>query len=296
VWQYRGFRILQSIMERLPRRWAYALSVVVARLALIFARNARRRLETNLRVVLPQAPDAELRAVTWLNFRNHSKAYADLMQLPSMRVADMRHLLKVDGEENLAAALAMGKGVIVCSPHMGSWELAAAMWSVTVAPVNLFAEVLEPRELYDWYRITRGRLGISVLPLNGSGLRHVLQALKANEMVVTAVDRDITGTGIEMDFFGRPTRVPSGPAAIALRYGVPLLPVCVYRLPDDTYQAVGNPPVIARSTGDREGDERTVMKIVLAQLEDFIRAHPEQWHVPHEIWSPAALSGGPATR
>jgi phosphatidylinositol dimannoside acyltransferase len=287
VLTYRGFRIVQWITERLPRRLGYALAIVLARFAFVFARKARRRLRENLRMVLPDASPSELRGLTWRNMRNHSKAYADLMRLPRARVDDLRPLLKLEGIEHLEAARARGRGVMVVSAHMGSWEVAAAIWSSSIAPVNLFAEELEPRELYEWYRLTRARLGISVLPLTRSGLRQVLQALKAEEMVVTAIDRDIVGSGLEIPFFGRPARIPDGPAAIALRYGAPLLPVCVFRLPDDTFQAVGYPPIMAESTGDRLADIRRVTEQLVRRLEEIIRAHPEQWHLPHQIWDPA---------
>jgi KDO2-lipid IV(A) lauroyltransferase len=274
-------------MERLPRRLAYALAIVIARFAFLFARRARRTLQENLRAALPKVSDRELRLLVWNNFRNHSKAYADLMRLPSARVEDLRALLHVDGVEHLETARAYGRGVLVVSAHMGSWEVAAAIWSATIAPVSLFAEELEPRELYEWYRLTRARLGISVLPLNRTGLKQVIRALQAEEMVVTAIDRDILGTGIVVDFFGRPAHIPEGPAAIALRMGTPLLPVCVYRLADDTYQAVGYPPIVAKPTGDREQDVREVMQKLVAHLEEIIRAHPDQWHMPHRVWEGA---------
>lgn len=287
MWRYRGFRSLQWVMERLPRPWAYALAIVVARAAYLVAGTARRRLQENLRAALPEADRRTLVHVTWLNFRFHSKAYADLMQLPRARVSDLRPLLRVDGRENLDRALAIGKGVLVVSAHMGSWEIAAAIWSSTIAPVSLFAEVLEPKELYDWYKTTRARLGISVLPLSRAGLRQVVQALDSNEMVVTAIDRDILGTGIELEFFGRRARIPTGPAALALRHGTPLLPVTVFRLPDDTYQAIGYEPIIAQPSGDRKADERRLTGQLVKRMEQVIREHPEQWHLPHQVFEDA---------
>src|SRR5579871_1352183 len=243
-------------MERLPRPLAYALAIVVARLAFRFARSARRRLEFNLRRALPDATLKEIRAIARRNFRNHSKAYADLMRLPRARVEQLRPLLHVEGVENLEAARAPGRGVFVVSAHMGSWEIAAAIWSATIAPVSLFAEELEPPELFDWYRQTRQRLGISVLPLTRSGLKQVVQALASNEMIVTAVDRDLTGTGLELDFFGHPARIPTGPASLAIRRGAALLPVVVFRNPDDTYQAIGWPPIFADPDADPGLEER----------------------------------------
>src|SRR6266851_8393943 len=256
-WTWRAFKIVQSVVERLPRPWAYALAVAAARFAWWFSPLARPRLEYNLRVACPELENdpAQLHRISWLNFRNHAKAYADLMQLPSAHIESMRPLLKITGLEHLEEARALGKGALVVSCHMGSYEVVSAIWSATLAPVSFFAEEVEPRALFEWYRETRARLGISVLTLHFSGLRKVTQALQDQEMVITAIDRDITGTGHMMPFFGRPAPIPLGPAAIALRLGTPILPVCVYRLPDDTYQAEGVAPLIAESTGDARADE-----------------------------------------
>jgi lauroyl/myristoyl acyltransferase len=275
---------VQSIVERLPRSWAYALAVFAARFAYWFSPLARPRLEFNLKVACPELDERALRRITWFNFRNHAKSYADLMMLPRTEVSAMRPLLKVQGMENLDAARALGKGVMAVSCHMGSYEVVSAIWAATLSPVSFFAEELEPRALFEWYRDTRARLGISVLTLTAPGIRKVIQALHEREMVITAIDRDIIGTGHVMPFFGRPAPIPLGTAAIALRFGTPLLPVCVYRLPDDTYMAEAAPHVLAESTGDKKADEIRITQELLRHIEGFIRAHPEQWHVPHRIW------------
>jgi len=284
VWLYRGFKAVQALVEWLPRPWAYALAVMAARLAWLFSPLARPRLEFNLRVARPDLELRELRRLSWLNFRNHAKAYADLMMLPRANVQAMRPLLQVRGWEHLEQARAMGKGVMVVSCHMGSYEIVSAIWSATLTPVSFFAEELEPRALFEWYRETRARLGISVLTLDLGGLRKVTEALQEQEMVITAIDRDIAGTGQIMPFFGRPARIPLGPAAIALRLGVPLLPAYVLRLPDDNYFVEAMPPLVARSTGDARADEIRVTQDLLRTIEGFIREHPDQWHLPHQIW------------
>jgi phosphatidylinositol dimannoside acyltransferase len=287
VWRYRAFKAVQSVVELLPRSWAYALAILAARFAWRYSPLARPRLEFNLKMACPELArdQRELRRISWLNFRNHAKAYADLMMLPRTSVETMRPWLKVKGMEYLDEARARGKGVLVVSCHMGSYEVVSAIWSATLTPVSFFAEELEPRALFEWYRGTRARLGISVLTLDTGGLRRVLQALRDEEMVVTAIDRDIVGTGYPMPFFGQLAPIPLGPAAIALRTGTPILPVCVYRLPDDTYQAEAAPLVFAKDTGDPRADQVLATEQVLRQLEEFIRRHPEQWHVPHAIWA-----------
>ena len=286
MWRYRAFKAVQSVVERLPRSWAYALAVLAARFAWLFSPLARPRLDYNLRVACPelQKDERELRRLSWLNFRNHAKAYADLMMLPRTNVEAMRLRLRVEGMEYVEEARALGRGILAVSCHMGSYEVVSAIWSATLAPVSFFAEELEPRALFEWYRETRARLGISVLTLDVGGIRKVLQALKDEEMVITAIDRDITGTGHVMPFLGRPAPIPLGPAAIARRLGTPLLPVYVTRLPDDSYLAEGTPFVMVDETDDPKADHIRATEKVLRRLETFIQAHPEQWHVPHRIW------------
>src|SRR5438552_7421971 len=278
-WTWRGFKAVQSLVGRLPRSWAYALAVLASRVAWLFSPLARPRLERNLKIACPELENdtAALRRLSWLNFQNHAKAYADLMQLPRARVESLQPRLRVKGLDYLEEARAVGKGVLVVSCHMGSYEVVSAIWAATLSPVSIFAEELEPRALFEWYRDTRARLGISVLPLHLGGLRKVTQALHDQEMVVTAIDRDITGTGQMMPFFGRLAPIPLGPAAIAVRLGTPLLPVCVFRLADDTYSAEAAAPVIAQSTGDARVDEVRVTQQLLRHIEGFIRRHPDQW-------------------
>lgn len=286
MWRYRAFKAVQSLVERLPRSWAYSLAILAARFAWLFSPLARPRLDYNLRVACPELEKDErgLRRLSWLNFRNHAKAYADLMMLPRTNVEAMRSRLRVDGMEYVEEARALGKGILAVSCHMGSYEVVSAIWSATLAPVSFFAEELEPRALFEWYRDTRARLGISVLTLDVGGIRKVLQALRDEEMVITAIDRDITGTGHVMPFFGRLAPIPLGPAAIARRLGTPLLPVCVTRLPDDSYLAQGTPLVMVDKTDDPKADQVRATEQVLRRIEMFIQRNPEQWHVPHRIW------------
>src|SRR2546429_9348918 len=119
-WTWRAFKIVQSIVERLPRPWAYALAVRAARIAWCVAPLARPRVEYNLKVACPELTEAELKRLSRLNFRNHAKAYADLMMLPRSRVGELRPLLRVKGLDYLEQARAISKRVMVGACHMGS--------------------------------------------------------------------------------------------------------------------------------------------------------------------------------
>src|ERR1700726_2875000 len=96
-WKWRAFKAVQAIVERLPRPWAYALAVFASRFAWWFSPLARPRLEYNLKIACPELTPVELKRLSQLNFRNHAKAYADLMLLPRARVSEMKSVLHVTG-------------------------------------------------------------------------------------------------------------------------------------------------------------------------------------------------------
>src|SRR5256886_17367129 len=112
-WTWRGFKVVQSLVERLPRSWAYALAVMAARLAWRFSPLARPRLEYNLKIACPELRDVpvSLRRLSSLNFQINFKAYAVLIHLPSAGIRAMRPLLTVTCLENVAAALCLCRDV-----------------------------------------------------------------------------------------------------------------------------------------------------------------------------------------
>jgi KDO2-lipid IV(A) lauroyltransferase len=104
-----------------------------------------------------------------------------------------------------------------------------------------------------------------------------VRALRANQIVALVSDRDIAGGGIEVDFFGERTTLPAGPAALASRLGVPLLPTAVY-FRGVGHHAVVRPPVIL------DGDVAAITQALAHELENLIRAAPEQWHLFQPNW------------
>ena len=91
-------------------------------------------------------------------------------------------------------------------------------------PLTVVTEEVEPPELFDWFVQSRTRLGMEVIPLGPHTAADVSRALANNRIVCLLCDRDLTGAGITVDFFGEPTTVPGGPALLALRTGAALLP------------------------------------------------------------------------
>jgi len=212
---YLGFRLIEGVLARLPRRLAYAIGVVTSTLAFPLLARQRKALESNLHHVLPAMPGPQLRKLAWRNWLNYTKAWIDFFKIPRMDRRKLGALLSPMGLENLDAAMASGKGVIVVAPHMGSWELAAASWAASFGEIGVMVEQIEPRRLFDHVSALRSRMNIRVIPLSRTGARDIMRMLKERRMVVLAMDRDILNTGQPFKFFGRfqpaRSRSPSRP-------------------------------------------------------------------------------------
>src|ERR1700737_1563255 len=200
---YLGFRMIEGIIARLPRRLAYAIGVITSTLAFPLLARQRKALESNLHHVFPEMPGPQLRKLAWRNWLNYTKAWIDFFKIPRMNRRRLGDLLTPFGLENLDAAMARGRGVIVVAPHMGSWELAAASWAASFGEIGVMVEQIEPRRLFDHISRVRSRMNIRVIPLSRTGARDIMRMLKDHRMVVLAMDRDILNTGRQLKFFAR---------------------------------------------------------------------------------------------
>jgi phosphatidylinositol dimannoside acyltransferase len=227
--------------------------------------------------------DPRVRRVARRAFANYGCMLADFMLMGSATPEELGRMVTIDGIEHVEAARARGRGVILVLPHMGSWDVAAAMagsWGYRVAAVtDAF-----PGSLNDVVVETRSMYGMEVIPLNRSALRSINAVLDGQGIVALLCDLP-HGPGAEVRFFGRRAVVPSGPAAIACRRQVPLVPVYSRRTDSRRYHIHVDPPIEPPAPDRCRGKEGTaeVMQRVIDRFEGFIREHPDQWYAFRRI-------------
>jgi len=169
-------------------------------------------------------------------------------------------------------------------PHLGSWDFAGAWRAGRGYQVSVVAEVVEPRELFDWFVATRETLGMRVVPLSSRAGAEMLASLRNNEAICLLCDRDLTGDGVEVEFFGERTTMPGGPAMLALRSGAPLIPTGCYFLPDGKGEARIGPPIPVERSGRVRDDIVRITQELAYRFEALIRDAPEHWHLLQPNW------------
>ncbi len=248
-------------------------------------RDKRAIVERHLLRVQPQLRGPELSRAVYAAFDSYARYYVETFRLPSLSRREIQDGIDVSGLEHFYGALDGGKGVILALPHLGGWEWAGRWVADQGIPITVVVESLEPPELFEWFADLRESLGMHVVPLGDGAGNAVIKALKANEAVCLLSDRDITGSGISVEFFGEHTRLPAGPAALSLRTGAPLLPVAVYfTTRRDGHRGLVRPPLPSDRDGSLRQDAARVTQALAHELEHLIRRAPTQWHLFQPNW------------
>ncbi len=218
-------------------------------------------------------------------FDSYARYWLEMFRLPHARASEIERRIKVDGYEHVAAALEQGSGVILALPHLGGWEWAGA-WVHAVHHHDLLVvvEPVEPPELFEWFRTVRAALGMEVVPADGEAAARALGALRDNRIICLVSDRDLSGDGIEVEFFGERTTLPAGPALLALRAGAAILPVAVYFGPHGQHHGVVRPPLDTARSGKLRDDMARITQALAQEFESLIAAAPDQWHLMQPNW------------
>ncbi len=278
------FRLGNWIIRTLPPRLRYPLAALTGRCAFYLMPRRRRIAYENYGQVLGVPWNDPLAKRTARHaFGNYFKMIADFILMYSLSPEEIRRMVRPEGIEHIDRALAGGKGAIVVTAHIGNWDMLAAASAVYGYPISAVVNELRAGGINDLVVSSRKRIGMGIIPLAGS-LRNIFKALARNELVALASDLYSGDRGVSVTFFNRPATLPAGPAAIALKTGVPIIPVWLRRRPDNLYVAEVEAPLEVSRTGDTAHDIQVTTERIVQFFERIIRREPDQWLVFLPVW------------
>ncbi len=300
---YYLLRLAEIVIPRLPRSLVYRLGSIIALMAWLFAGKARRQATGNMMHVLggqneqtrqflqTRTGRKHLRKVVRSMFRQNVSNYLDLFLLPSIKPETIMQSMEIHGFEHLQQALAVGKGVIIFSAHFGPFDYLIQWLAVQGYEVIIPVEHLTDQRILDLILRLRCSKGVQYVPLGGSAaMRAMLQALRKNQVVLITADRAVQGESVYVPFFGTPARLPSGIAHLAQRTGAPVIGGFGWRTSRTRMPVIEGEivPVSLALPQEQRKQIEPLMHGIVASMERFIGAHPDQWVVFAPVWSEEA--------
>ncbi|MGW0947562.1 phosphatidylinositol mannoside acyltransferase [Streptomyces sp. NPDC002623] len=275
-----------STVKKLPEPAAVRLGRTVADLAWKRRGKGVRRLESNYARVVPDASPERLAELSRAGMRSYLRYWMESFRLPAWSAERVRGGFEPKDVHHLTDGIASDKGVILALPHMGNWDLAGA-WVTTKlgTPFTTVAERLRPETLYDRFVAYREGLGMEVLPhTGGAAFATLARRLRDGGLVCLVAERDLSASGVEVDFFGDTTRMPAGPALLAQQTDAILLPVTLWYDDSPVMQGRVHPPIEVPETGTRAEKTSAMTQALADAFATGIAEHPEDWHMLQRLW------------
>ncbi len=271
------------IVRWLPEKSAYALFYKVA--DALVKRNGKsvQRLRSNLARTQPGITTLNLDLLVIDAMRSYMRYWCDTFRFPDWSSQRVTETVSVTNEHLLMEAIVAKTGVIVALPHAGNWDHAGAYFCAKGVPLVTVAERLKPEKLFLKFLSYRESMGMEVLPLDGRVLDTLADRLRDGALVALVADRDLSRSGIEVDFFGAPARMPAGPALLAIRTQAPLITAFVSYT--DAGVHIDFKSVMLPSSGSEREMVQEIVQMAAVHFEDGISQHPQDWHMLQRIWT-----------
>lgn len=277
-WGYASGWMMVRLMPEFAARNVFGAGALYASL-----RGGPDQLRKNLARVIGVLPEQVPLSLMRASLASYARYWREAFRLPTMNHQKLGRQLNesVGGQQHLEAALAAGRGAVLALPHSGNWDMAGVWLVQTHGRFTTVAERLKPESLYKRFIDYRESLGFEVIPLSGGerppyGL--LRERLNDNKVVCLMAERDLTRTGVQVDFFGEPTRMPAGPAKLAIETGAALLPVHCW------FEDGGWGTEIFRSLDCSSGDVGVITQALADRFARNIAAYPADWHMLQPQW------------
>jgi KDO2-lipid IV(A) lauroyltransferase len=273
-----GWGILRRISEKRATN-------LFKRLGLwMFRRNGKSvdRLRSNLARVQPDLLPNELEDLVRRGVLSYMRYWMDTFRSPDWSRERILSTVTVSNEHLLMDPIKNRTGVVVSLPHAGNWDHAGSYFCSRGAQLVTVVEVLKPRALFEKFLAYRQAIGMEALPLDSRAFPTLLQRARDGKLIALVADRDLSASGIDVEFFGGVARMPAGPAIIAIRTGIPLVTAFVSYTESGIHVDLREIAIPAGS--DEESRIKATVQLCADNFEEGIKAHPDDWHMMQRIW------------
>jgi KDO2-lipid IV(A) lauroyltransferase len=283
--EYIALSVLKWVANALPEGVSRSVGAALGGIVGYVWRSRRAIAIGNIRRAFDQsAGRVDPEAVAKETFRHLGRTAFEILRLGRTRPEDLLRL--IDGGEAakwLEWANKQGQGALLVSGHFGNWELLGAWIRAMGYPVDFVVKPVRNPLVDRLYNDCRAAMDVGIIHTQVA-TKGILRSLRAKRFVAILADQYAGTEGINVEFFGRPASTPRGPAALALKFGCPLMSGVLERLDGGRFLAHVDGPVDCSPTGDNEADVRAITQELARRLEAHVRQTPGQWLWTHRRW------------
>ena len=271
----------ERVINSLPRALTMPAAAAVGNIAYDLAGPKRDLIAANLSRPLGLPPDdPRVRRAARRAFRNYAKYLVDMMRIGELNAKQAADLVHLENVEMLKDAKAEGKGVLLCTVHVGGMDLIGPGLKLTGESLKVVADDTTYGRLYDHLAEARARQNIFLI--GWRNLRGLFRALRGGESIVLFCDGGYRAGDVPVELCGEATTLPLGPATMAAKTGAPMLPVACSRTADDRFVARGLPLIHCLSTDPAELHRAS--QALADALGGVIKQDPGQWYMFRPVW------------
>lgn len=271
-------RAMTWTSRRMPRRLALACGECLAGALLPLARRRFRNVMENLRQAFGgSVPRPELARIARRCARTMGRTLFEFFRIPSTAEREVLSLVDADSFEPVERALGRGKGLVLFGAHMGAWEVLAAYMAARFGkPFHAVGFRLYYRPLNDMLVGMRRSAGVETV-YQDQGARPLLSILHRNLPLGILADVDVYRLDwARIEFLGRETYAPTGPAALARASGAALVPMFM-TWNGRRHRLHVLPEIEVARTRDKQADLVRITRACSLVIEGIVRRYPEQW-------------------
>ena len=272
-----------KLIALLPEKSAYKLAYSVS--DRIYKKNGKgiKRLRSNYGRVMPEYSGQELEELTKLGMRSYLRYWFDTFRLSKWSKKRIISTTQVIRENLLRDPIQSRQGCIVALPHAGNWDHAAAYFCSTGITLTAVVEKLKPEAIFKKFLTYRESIGIEAISHKEKTIPILTDRLQAGKLIALVADRDMSRNGIEVNFFGKTAKMPSGPAILAIKTGAPLITAYVHYTPGGI-EIIFDETIKPTNSGTEAEQIRIITQSIADNFAKRIKQYPVDWHMLQRIW------------
>ena len=280
---YLLYLLAWKLIALLPEKSAYKLADYVS--DRIYKKNGKgiKRLRGNYGRVMPEYSSQKLEELTKLGMRSYLRYWFDTFRLSKWSKNRIISTTQVIRENLLRDPIQSKQGCIVALPHAGNWDHAAAYFCSTGITLTAVVEKLKPEAIFKKFLAYRQSIGIEAISHKEKTIPILTERLQAGKLIALVADRDMSRNGIEVNFFGKTSKMPSGPAILAIKTGAPLITAYV-RYTSGGIVIIFDETLKPTNSGSEEEQIKIITQSMADNFAKRIKENPVDWHMLQRIW------------